>query len=182
MKAKARFKNNNASVDLESETFIKNYRIKFNVRGTLSHLKPEFQSNPPLPPRDILTLLSLGELFERPTTTELSSQIGTGTTGLIAQEITEQIKKRTKKIFGDYVLRINPNITNIAGASVEGSSRVIVGKSIARDVLIVYSTNFSTQRQEVVYVQYQLSPTVSLIGKRNENGRFSIDIRFRRRH
>ncbi|MCK5057533.1 MAG: translocation/assembly module TamB domain-containing protein [Candidatus Aminicenantes bacterium] len=181
IKAKARFKNNDASVDLESETFIKNYRIKFNVRGTLTRLKPEFQSNPPLPPRDILTLLSLGELFERPTTTELSSQIGAGTTGLIAQEITEQIKKRTKKIFGDYVLRINPNIT---GASVEGSSRsrVIVGKSIARDILIVYSTNFSTQRQEVVYVQYQLSPTVSLIGKRNENGRFSIDIRFRRRH
>lgn len=185
IKAKAVFDklNNNATVDLESETFIKNYRIKFNVNGTLSRLKPEFQSTPPLPPRDILTLLSLGELFERPTTDQLSSQIGTGTTGLLAQEVTDQIKKRTKKIFGDYVLRINPNLTNLAGESVGETSQVIVGKTIAKDILIVYSTNFSTKRQEILYVQYQISPTISLIGMRNnEEGTFSIDIRFRRRH
>lgn len=184
IKARANFNksSNEASVDLESETFIKNYRIKFIVKGSLNRLIPEFQSSPPLPPRDILTLLSLGELFERPTTDQLRSRVGTGTTGLIAQEITDQIKKRTKKIFGDYVLRVNPNITNITGASVEGSSRVIVGKSIAKDILIVYSTDFSTKRQEVVYVQYQLSPTISLIGMRNEEGFFSIDIRFRKRH
>jgi hypothetical protein len=185
IKAKASFNklNNNVIVDLESETFIKNYRIKFNVKGSLSRLKPEFQSTPPLPPRDILTLLSLGELFVRPTTDQLSSQIGTGTTGLIAQEITDQIKKRTKKIFGDYVLRINPNITSITGGSVGDTSQVIVGKSIAKDILIVYSTNFSTKRQEILYVQYQISPTISLIGMRNnEENTFSIDIRFRKRH
>ncbi len=184
IKARASFNktNNDPALDLESETFIKNYRIRFNVSGTMSHLKPEFISNPPLPARDILTLLSLGELFERPTTQDLSYQVGVGTTGLLAQEITDQIKKRTKKIFGDYVLRIDPNITNITGASVEDSSRVIVGKSIAEDIMIVYSTNFSTRRQEVVYVQYRLSPTISLIGMRNEDGRFSIDIRFRKRH
>ncbi len=184
VKAKAFFNklNNNAAVDLEAETFIKNYHIKFLIGGTFERLKPQFRSSPPLPPRDILTLLSLGELFERPTTSELSTQVGAGTTGLIAQEITEQIKKRTKKIFGDYVLRINPNLSNLPGASLEDSSRLIVGKSIAKDFLIVYSTNFSTQRQQVVYVQYQLSPSISLIGMRNEEGRFSIDIRFRKRY
>ncbi len=182
VKGKINFnKNDESKIDLEAETFIKNYHIKFLIKGSFSRLVPQFQSSPPLPPRDILTLLSLGELFERPTGTELSSQVGAGTTGLIAQEIAEQIKKRTEKIFGDYVLRINPNITNITGASFEDSSRVIVGKSIARDILIVYSTNFSTQRQEVLYVQYQLSPSISLVGMRNEEGRFSIEVRFRKR-
>jgi len=173
---------NEPIVDLESETFIKNYRIKFNARGTLSHLTPQLVSSPPLPPRDIWTLISLGELFERPTTSELSSQIGEGTAGLIAQELTDQIKKRTKKIFGDYLLRIDPNISNISGTSFEDTSRVIIGKSISRDILIVYSTNFSTQRQQVLYVHYQLTPYISLVGMRNEEGRFSIDIRFRKRH
>jgi hypothetical protein len=141
-------------------------------------LKADLQSSPPLPTRDIFTLISVGELFRRPTSSELTNQVGPGAAGLIASELTEQIKKRTKKILGDYVLTIDPNISNISGAT--DTSRLIVGKEILRDFLIVYSTNFSTQRQEVVYVQYQLSPTISLIGMRNEEG-FSIDLRFRKR-
>ncbi|MCU0287878.1 MAG: translocation/assembly module TamB [Acidobacteria bacterium] len=169
-------------INIEAETFIKDYRIKFNIKGTASRIKPELQSIPPLPPRDILTLISLGELFERPTSTELSSQIGTGTTGLIASGLTEEIKKRTKKIFGNYMLKIDPNISNIAGASFEDTSRLIVGKEISKDFLVVYATNFSTKRREVIYLQYQLSPSVSLIGMRNENRQFSLDLRFRKRH
>jgi hypothetical protein len=168
-------------VDIESEAFIKNYRIKFVINGVSSKLKPELQSSPPLPTRDILTLIAVGELFRRPTSTELSSQIGTGTTDLIASELTEQIQKQTKKIFGDYLLRIDPYISNITGASLEDTSRLIVGKEISKDFLIVYSTNFSTHRQQVIYVHYQLTPALSLIGMRNEEGRLSIELRFRKR-
>lgn len=170
-------------MNIESESFIKNYRIKFNIKGTSSRPKPELQSSPPLPPRDILTLISLGELFERPTSAELTSQIGTGTAGLIASGLTDQIKKRTKKIFGNYMLKIDPNISNIAGASFEDTSRLIVGKEISKDFLIVYATNFnfSSQRQQVLYLQYHLSPSISLIGMRNEEREISLDIRFRKR-
>jgi TamB, inner membrane protein subunit of TAM complex len=173
---------NDPIMKIESEAFIKNYRIKFNINGPTSRVKPELQSSPPLPPRDILTLISVGELFRRPTSTELSTQIGTGTTGLIASELTEAIKKRTKKIFGNYLLRFEPNISSITGSSFVDSSRIIVGKEISKDFLIVYSTNFSTQRQQVVYLQYQISPSLSLIGMQNEDGRLSIDLRFRKRH
>jgi len=188
IKAKLVF-NNKFMIDpllnIESESFIKNYRIKFNIKGTASRLKPELQSSPPLPPRDILTLISLGELFERPTSQELTSQIGTGTAGLLASGLTDQIKKRTKKIFGNYMLKIDPNIVNnIAGASFENTSRLIVGKEISKDFLVVYATNFdfSSQRQQVLYLQYHISPLVSLIGMRNEEGQISLDIRFRKRH
>jgi translocation and assembly module TamB len=182
VKGKMIFKNRTPSdpdVAIESEAFIKNYRIKFTINGLSSMLKAELQSSPPLPPRDIFTLISVGELFRRPTSSELSNQVGPGAAGLITGELTEQIKKRTKKFLGDYVLTIDPNISNISGAT--DASRLIVGKEILKDFLIVYSTNFSTQRQEVVYVQYQLSPTISLIGMRNEEQIFSIDIRFRKR-
>jgi hypothetical protein len=169
-------------LNIESETFIKDYRIRFNIKGTPSRLKPELQSTPPLPPRDILTLISLGELFERPTSTELSSQIGAGTTGLLASGLTEEIKKRTKKIFGNYMLKVDPNISSIAGASFEDTSRLIVGKEITKDFLVVYATNFSTKRRQVIYLQYQLSPSISLIGMKNEDRQFSLDLRFRKRH
>lgn len=182
VKAKMIFKNRTPSdpdVVIESEAFIKNYRIKFTINGLSSMLKAELQSSPPLPTRDIFTLISVGELFRRPTSSELTNQVGPGAAGLITGELTEQIKKRTKKFLGEYVLTIDPNISNISGST--DASRLIVGKEILKDFLIVYSTNFSTQRQEVVYVQYQLSPTISLIGMRNEEQIFSIDIRFRKR-
>jgi len=181
VKGKLIFKNKTPTdpdVDIESEAFIKNYRIKFSIKGTSSVLKADLQSSPPLPTRDIFTLISVGELFRRPTASELINQVGPGAAGLIASELTEQIKKRTKKILGDYVLTIDPNISNITGPT--DTSRLIVGKEVLKDFLIVYATNFSTHRQEVVYIQYQLSPTISLIGMRNEEG-FSVDLRFRKR-
>jgi len=181
VKGKLIFKNNTPTdpdVDIESEAFIKNYRIKFTIKGLSSMLKADLQSSPPLPSRDIFTLISVGELFRRPTASELINQVGPDATGLIASELTEQIKKRTRKILGDYVLTIDPNISNITGPT--DTSRLIVGKEVLKDFLIVYATNFSTHRQEVVYIQYQLSPTISLIGMRNEEG-FSVDLRFRKR-
>lgn len=177
-----KFKNDPQMI-VESEAFIKNYRIRFNIKGSAWSPKPELLSSPPLPTRDILTLISVGELFRRPTSTELSTQIGAGTTGLIASELTDQIAKRTRKIFGNYLLRFAPNIGGNTGNPIEDSSRIIVGKEISKDFLIVYSTDFSTsQRQQIVYLQYQISPTLSLIGMRNEDGRISIDLRFRKRH
>ncbi|MBN1197483.1 MAG: translocation/assembly module TamB domain-containing protein [Candidatus Aminicenantes bacterium] len=163
-------------INLESETFIKNYRIRFNIKGVSSRLQPEFQSSPPLPQQDILALLSLGELFKRPTSTEMSSQIGT--TGLITSQLTEEIQKRARNLGFDLVMKIDPVI---AGTAREGTSRLTVGTSIARNLLIVYSTNISSLRQEIYYLQYQLSPAISLIGMRNQEGNFSIDIRYRRR-
>lgn len=163
-------------INLESETFIKNYRIRFNIKGVSSRLQPEFQSSPPLSQQDILALLSLGELFKRPTSTEMSSQIGT--TGLITSQLTDEIQKRARKLGFDLVMKIDPVI---AGTAREGTSRLTVGTSIARNLLIVYSTNISSLRQEIYYLQYQLSPAISLIGMRNQEGNFSIDIRYRRR-
>lgn len=178
IKAKLRFNRNylvEPTINMESESFIKNYRIKFNIKGTIFHPRPEFQSSPPLPQQDILALISLGELFQRPVSTELSSQIGG--TGMLTTALTEKIQKRAKK-FGIDILKIDPII---AGTSREGTSRFTVGTSIARDIVLVYSTNISTYRQEIYYLQYQLSPNISLIGMRNADGRFSIDLRFRKR-
>lgn len=190
IKAKATF-NNELFIDpiirVESEAFIKDFRIKLNVHGSSTHLKPELQSSPPLPTQDILTLISLGELFKRPTSTELSSHVGTlssqaGTTTLITSKLNERIQKSAKKILGIDLLKINPTIT---GSSFEGTSRLIVGKSISNKLFVVYSINISSSKQEevkkdVIYLQYQISPSISLIGMKNEEGRFSIDIRVRK--
>lgn len=174
---------NDPILDIESEAFIKTYRIQFNIKGPSSQPNINLLASPPLSTPDIMSLIAVGELFRRSTSSDLSTQVGRGTTGLIAAELTAQIQKRTKKIFGDYLLRIDPNITNITGSSsLQNTSRLILGKHIAKDFMVVYSTNFANQREQVVYVQYQLSPSISLIAMRNYDGRYSLDLRFRKRY
>ncbi len=180
VKAKLIFNNNvriNPLVRLEAETFIKSYRIKFIISGLSSSIRPEFVSSPPLAQQDIIALISLGELFQRSSSTNISSEVGT--TGLVTSALTDQIQKRVKKLFGIDMLKIDPDPTR---SSLEGVSRLTVGKSISKDFLIVYSTDISRSTHDVYFFQYQITPTISLIGKRNEEGRLSLDIRFRKRY
>ena len=179
LKAKLVF-NNNLIIDplitIESEAFIQNYRIRFDIRGTASRAKPELVSSPPLPPQDILALISLGEVFKRSSSTEFNSQ--QGSTALVTTKLTEEIKNRANKLLGINLLRIDPYLP---GQSAQTASRLTIGKTISKDLLVVYSTNLSTLRPEIVYLQYQLSPAISLIAMRNEEGRYSLDLRLRTR-
>ncbi len=179
LKAKMVFNNNffiDPLITIESEAFIQNYRIRFDIRGSASHAKPELVSSPPLPPQDILALISLGEVFKRSSSTEINSQ--QGSTALVTTKLTEEIKNRVNKLLGINLLRIDPYLS---GQSALTASRLTIGKTISKDLIVVYSTNLSTSRQEIMYLQYQLSPAISLIAMRNEEGRYSLDLRLRTR-
>jgi len=179
LKAKLVFNNNffiDPLITIESEAFIQNYRIRFDIRGSAAHGKPELVSSPPLPPQDILALISLGEVFKRSGSAEISSQ--QGSTAMVATKLTEEIKNRANKLLGINLLRIDPIL---AGQSALNTSRLTIGKTISKNLVVVYSTNLSTSRQEILYMQYQLSPAISLIAMRNEEGRYSLDLRLRTR-
>ncbi|MCX6558035.1 MAG: translocation/assembly module TamB domain-containing protein [Candidatus Aminicenantes bacterium] len=179
LKAKLVF-NNSLRIDplvtIESETFIQNYRIRFDIKGAASSAKPELVSSPPLPPQDILALVSLGEAFQRSGSQEISSQLGS--TALLTTELAKEIKNRANRLLGINLLRIDPMLKS---QSAYDTSRLTIGTSITKNLVIVYSTNLSTTRQEIYYLQYQLSPAVSLIYMKNEEGRYSIDLRVRKR-
>ncbi|MBN2345755.1 MAG: translocation/assembly module TamB domain-containing protein [Candidatus Aminicenantes bacterium] len=179
LKAKLVFNNKffiDPLIQVESEAFVQNYRIRFDIRGSASRAKPELASSPPLPPQDILALVSLGEVFKRTGSLEISSREGGA--ALVATKLTEEIKNRANKLLGIDMLRIDPVFS---GQSTLDTSRLTIGKTISKDLLVVYSTNLSTSRQEILYLQYQLSPAISLIAMRNEEGRYSLDLRLRSR-
>jgi len=179
LKAKLVFNNKfviDPLIHVESEAFIQNYRIRFDIRGSASRAKPELVSSPPLPPQDILALVSLGETFKRSGSAETSSLAGS--TALITTKLTEEIKNRANRLLGINLLRIDPVLS---GQSSVDTSRLTIGKTISKNLVVVYSTNLSTSRQEILYLQYQLSPSISLIAMRNEEGRYSLDLRLRAR-
>ena len=142
----------------------------------MDRLQPEFASSPPLPPEDVLALLALGESFKRTYAYEATAQMGTGS--LLSLQLMEQAKKRAEKLFSLDSLRIDPFVL---GASTEMTARLTVGKKISRNIILLYSTNLTSQREDLVRLEWDFSQSFALVAVRDERGRLSLDVKVRKR-
>jgi hypothetical protein len=163
-------------LNFKGETYVKNYRVIFSLTGFTDRLNPELNSSPPLPPEDVLALLALGEAFKRTysydTTTKLS------TASLLSFQLSEEAEKRAEELFSIDRFQITPFVL---GSSAEMTARLTIGKKIARDFSILYSTNLATQREELARIEWELTDDVSVVGMRDEKGRLSIDVKLHKR-
>jgi len=163
-------------LDFLGETYVKNYRVTVALTGLPTSLRPEFTSSPPLPPEDILALLALGESFKRTYSTEASTRLSTGS--LLSFQLAEQAKLRAEGLFRLDSFRIDPFML---GSSAEMTARLTVGKKLSRNLAIMYSTNLTAQREEIIRMEWDISDDFSIVGIRNEWGRISFDVKVRRR-
>lgn len=163
-------------LDFKGETFVKDYRVTIALSGLASNVRPEFSSSPPLPPEDILALLALGESFKRTYSYDMSTRLSTAS--LLSFQIADEAQKRAEGLFSLARFRIDPFVM---GTSAEMTARLTVGRKISRSLSIMYSTNLTTQREEISRVEWELSNDFSLVGIRNEWGRLRFDIKWRKR-
>ncbi|MFB0564917.1 MAG: translocation/assembly module TamB domain-containing protein [Candidatus Aminicenantaceae bacterium] len=163
-------------LEFKGEAHVKDYRVTFSLNGLLDRLNPEFSSSPPLPPEDVLALLAMGEAFKRTYSYDRSTQLGTAS--LLSFHLAEEAKKRAEKIFRIDRFRIDPFVM---GSSAETTARLTVGKKISRNFFILYSTNLSTQREEFIRLEWELTGDLSVVGIRDEEGRFSFDVKIYKR-
>ncbi len=160
-------------LDIEAESFIKDYRVNFSLKGYLSHPVPELRSSPPLPEHEILTLIALGEAYRRVYSTESASMYSSSS--LISTEITDFLKKTFFKKFKIDTMRVEPFIPSSSG---EPTPRISIGKKIMKNLLLIYAFEFSSQKTYTLYVEYHITPKISIIGLRDRDGAFNIDIRY----
>lgn len=165
-------------VEIRAETYVKDYRVTMILSGPAGRLKPEFSSSPPMPPEDVLALLALGEAFKQTYAydPERSNQLSTAS--LLSFQIADQAKKRAEGLFTLDRFRIDPFVI---GTSAEMTARLTLGKKLSRNLIFIYSTNLATQREEIYRMEWDISNDFSLVGVRNELGRVSFDLRFRKR-
>lgn len=163
-------------LDFRGETYLKDYRVTFSLSGVPSKLRPEFASSPPLPPEDVLALLALGESFKRTYSYDASAGVGTG--ALISGQLTDEAKKQADKLFRLDRFRIDPFVL---GSSTDMTARLTVGKKISSDIIVLYSTNLTSQREEIVRLEWEFSESFSLVAMRDDRGRLSLDAKVRRR-
>jgi len=158
-------------LDFQAEAYVKDYHVIFNLTGLVSNLKPEFSSSPPLPSEEIMSLLALGESYQRRysfDTTQMST----------ASLISYQLARKSESLLSLDRFRLDPFIM---GSTSEITARLTVGKRISKNFSILYSTNLATQREEIVRLEWELSGDLSLVAIRNELGRVSFDLKLRKR-
>jgi len=160
-------------LDIETETIIKNFRVEMKINGLLSHAHISLSSSPPLPTHELFSLLAMGESFKRGISRGLAYQLAPSS--LLSQTLTGKIGKGAKSFLGLSRLSVSPYI--LPGTT-EPLARLTVEKQVGKNFTVVYSTNLSSVRQEVVILEYRINPNLYLVMMRDERNNYILDIKY----
>jgi translocation and assembly module TamB len=172
-------------VNVEATTTIQQYEITLNFNGPASKLTLAYRSDPPLPANDIITLLALGQTSSEATARSGGTSQG-GTTGastILSEAISSQLGGRVERLFGITRFRVDPGLASIGstGSEQNAAARVTVEQQIARNLTITYVSNVGSTQQQVIQVEYNVDRNISIVGLRDYNGTFGIDIKIKKR-
>lgn len=177
-------------LNIQAEGEIKGYNVIISLTGPLSQPNALVRSDPALPQSDVVSLVLTGNLSTGETTTSPLAGQGVGTAASLLADalINEPARRATDKLFGLNRFEIDPLISGRGGAS--PTARLTVGRQINKNLSITYSTNVTSDQNQVLAVEYRLSNRLSFIaqyeqgsvsGFSSRNDNFSFEIRFRKR-
>lgn len=176
-------------INVQGESQIRGYRVTVGLTGPLSQPQAVISSEPALPQADVVSLITTGQLASGDTSTSILSQSGLGTaTSLLTDAlINAPAQRATSKLFGLSRFEINPVI---GGTGSTPAARLTVGKRINKDLSVTYSTNVTSDPNQILAVEYRVSDRLFFIAQYEQastrrlttrNNNFNFEIRFRRR-
>ncbi len=169
-------------IDLDATARVENYDVTVGLHGTTANLKPTYRSEPPLSETDVFSLLALGRTQEESQIYQ-EQQVAAGTdpttSSLLGGALNATVSSRVSKLFGVGSVKIDPSYVGTLGNS---SARITVQQQLSRQLTLTYATNVNSSAQQLIQVQYDLSPTTSLVAARDESGVFSIVYKIRKRY
>ncbi|HEX8746197.1 MAG TPA: translocation/assembly module TamB domain-containing protein [Pyrinomonadaceae bacterium] len=176
-------------LNIQAEAEVRGYRVIADLTGPLSQPSATVRSDPALPQVDVVALILTGELSQEGTGTSVLAQSGVGTAAsLLANTIiNEPLRRATSKLYG-LSLELDPLVAGRGGAS--PTARLRVTQPISRELSVTYSTNVTSDQNQILAVEYRVSDRLSFIaqyeqgsanGFSSRNDNFSFEIRFRKR-
>jgi translocation and assembly module TamB len=160
------------------------------LTGPLSQPQAIVRSEPALPQADVVSLITTGQLSANDTSTSILSQSGVGAaTSLLTDAlINAPAQRATSKLFGLTTFEINPVIGGRTGST--PAARLTLGRRISKEVQITYSTNVTSDPNQILTLEYRVSDRLSFIAEYEQastrtlsarTNNFSFEIRFRKR-
>jgi translocation and assembly module TamB len=169
-----------AVVNAFINTTIDQYRISMHFEGPADSLRTNYTSDPALPPADIINLLAFGK------TTEAAAANPTPSGTLAAQSaaasaVASQVSSRVGKLVGISQFSIDPTLGGTGAGSLQNPGATItIQQRVTGQFFVTFSTDITQTERQVVQLQYQVTPRVSLRGTRDQNGGFAVDATFDR--
>jgi hypothetical protein len=182
--------------DVEAETRVRvpgqTYRVVLRMAGTTERLQPEFTSDPPLPPLDILTMLfsdatPSGDVElaaqQRPNERQqrlLEARATRALTGTLSAEVGRVVQDT----FGVDSFQITPLLVDpyqqSARLNVNPSARITIGKRISERIYLTYARSLSSsERDEIILLEFDQSETLGWVLSQNEDRTYALEVRKR---
>jgi len=169
------------TLNVEAVTTVQQYEITLAISGPASKLALSYRSDPPLPSGDVITLLALGRTGEESQLRSAAGQAAeTGAGTILSEAISSQLGGRLERLFGISRFRVDPFVP-ATGADQNAGARITIEQQVRRNLVITYSTNVTSSQQQVIQVEYNVSRDISIVGLRDQNGTFGIDVKFKKR-
>jgi translocation and assembly module TamB len=177
-------------LNIQGESTIKGYRVIISLTGPLSQPQAIVRSEPALPQADVVSLITTGQLSVDDTSASILSQSGVGAaTSLLTDAlINAPAQRATSKLFGLTRFEINPVIGGRTGST--PAARLTLGRRISKEVTVTYSTNVTSDPNQILALEYRVSDRLSFIAQYEQastrklsarTNDFSFEIRFRKR-
>jgi translocation and assembly module TamB len=177
-------------INIQGESQIKGYRIIVSLTGPLSQPQAIVRSEPALPQADVVSLITTGQLSADDSSTSILSQsnVGAATSLLTDALINAPAQRATSKLFGLTRFEINPVIGGRTGST--PAARLTLGRRISKEVQVTYSTNVTSDPNQILTLEYRVSDRLSFIAQYEQastrrlsarTNNFSFEIRFRKR-
>ncbi len=182
--------------DIEAETRIRvptqTFRVNVGLTGTMNSMSPTFNSDPPLPEVDIISLL-LGQATDvenaelrslRPGAAAQAEQQLLKAAGarLLTGIVSAPVGRAVEQTFGVDTVQITPMLGTNENDPLSASARLIIGKRISNRAYITFARALgSTSRDQILVLEYDQTDTLGWVLTQNGDRTYAIDFRVRRR-
>jgi outer membrane protein insertion porin family len=167
-------------LDLRASTQVNEYAVNLRVLGRYSNPLVELNSEPPLPPREIVSLLVTGGTSEGALGPEASaSYLAEENVALyMTAPLSDTLGQTVGRYLGLTSVRIEPQFLNDRA---NPTARLTLTKQISPEMLFIYSNDLGSNQEQIYQFEYFLSRTWQLVGTRDLDASFSGNLRWRHR-
>ena len=170
-------------VDVQAESEVRDYRVILAISGRGDRLHLDMRSDPPLPELEIVSLIAGGrtreEYANRPgSAVPTSEQLFQSGAASILFDLLQQRVGNRLGLFGLDRVRLDPFLV---GAENNPGARITLSEQVTKDLSITYSQDLSSNRQQIIQIEYFVNRNTSILASRDELGNFGLDVRLSKR-
>jgi hypothetical protein len=182
-------------VDLEAETRVRvpgqTYRVTASIAGTMTHLQWGLDADPPLPTVDVLSLLLSNTAPVDPELARLRSPqeaeqqlLQARAAQLLVSPLSAGVGRVVEQTFGVDTFQITPSLNDPTQQSsrFNPGARLTIGKRLSSRAYLTFSQSLtpqSTNRDQVILLEYDQSDRLSWLLSQNEDRTYALEMRVR---